>query len=276
MNVKLVSADSFEIDQLVSTYNSARTDYLVPMPMDKAGMVEYIRIFNIDLSQSLVALNDSHLAGLGLLGIRKNQSWITRLGLSAKMRGRGIGEKLVKGLLKNSDRLNIPVNTVEVIKDNQPARKLFRKLGFRAKRELVILRRPPKSGRRPNSTCIPLKHSEILRVIRQRTDTPTWINQSKTFTQLRNLDGFKIAQNKQICASVIYQVSSNHISRLVFNILKGELARPMQELLSHLHQRYPHHTVTVENIPVQNPHLPVFKNQGYHEVFRRIEMQRDI
>lgn len=143
MPITLIPADRFTIEELTEAYNQTRVDYMVPMPMNAAKLRDYVHNYHIDLEQSLVAVEDDTILGLGMLGVRDNRSWITRLGLVANQRGKGIGELVMRGLLSNSDDCGIEKNILEVIKGNMPAHQLFRKLGFKDLRELLILRRPP-------------------------------------------------------------------------------------------------------------------------------------
>ena len=130
MSIELVKASSYSIEELTESYNQTRVDYMVPMPMNAARLAEYIHIYDIDLEQSLVALDGEQMLGLGMLAVRKGRSWITRLGLVANTRGKGIGRKVMEGLLANSEALSIPLTMLEVIKGNEPAHNLFRSLGF--------------------------------------------------------------------------------------------------------------------------------------------------
>ena len=77
----LVPANHFTYEQLVDAYNQTRIDYVVPMPMNVARMREYSRVYDIDLARSVVALEDNIMQGLGMLGVRDNRTWITRLGV---------------------------------------------------------------------------------------------------------------------------------------------------------------------------------------------------
>jgi ribosomal protein S18 acetylase RimI-like enzyme len=274
MTLKLVSASNFDLDQLTTAYNSARADYLVSMPMKPSGLADYIQIYDIDLSQSLVALDEGQLVGLGMLGIRNNKSWITRLGLRAKARTKGIGQAIVKGLLENSDRLAIPLNMLEVIKGNQPARLLFLKLGFIEMRELVILERPAKLGAPPQGSCIQMDQREIMILLNQRSNSHAWTNQTESIKKVKNLFGFHVVQNHERIGWIIYQITERKISRLVFKTIKGDPVKIMYSLLAHLHFRHPKHTVYTENIPSEDPRLPAFIQHGYREVFQRLELHR--
>ena len=46
-------------------------------------------------------------------------------------------------------------------------------------------------------------------------------------------------------------------------------------MLANLHNQFPILDTHVENITVDDPHLPAFEELGYLDAFRRIEMYRD-
>lgn len=273
MTFRLVPANQFKLEQLVAVYNQSRQDYMVPMPMSATRLEEYIRIYDIDLAQSLVAIEGDDLIGLGMLGIRGHRSWITRLGLRAGNRSRGIGRAMVKGLLENSDQLTIPKNMLEVIKGNQAARRLFHKLGFRESRELLIMRRTAKQAPKPGRDCIPIKQDEMHKLLLARKMPQAWTNQTESLAQVENKCGFQIV-DQNLHGWMIYQVSPKMISRLVMRTSRGDPAETADHLLAHLHSRHPGLPAQVENIPASDQRLPALKKHGYVEVFRRIEMVR--
>lgn len=47
---------------------------------------------------------------------------------------------------------------------------------------------------------------------------------------------------------------------------------PAQPLLHHVHKTYPNQDTKIENVPEKDRHWPAFRQMGYLEVFRRIEM----
>ena len=81
MTIELISAAKFTIQELTDLYNQTRVDYLVPMPMSAERLAEYIRDFDVDLARSCVArAAHGQVLGLGMLGVRDDKAWITRLG----------------------------------------------------------------------------------------------------------------------------------------------------------------------------------------------------
>lgn len=274
MSIKLVTADKYTVQELTDIYNQTRVDYMVPMPMNAARLSEYIHLYDVDLQKSLVALTDDQVAGLGMLAIRPNRSWNTRLGLIANQRSKGLGTVLMQGMLENSDQLGIETSMLEVIHGNLPAHKLFIKLGFKEQRELLILRRAPADVPPPDTEANWIEHEDAIRLLDTRTDHQAWTNQTESLAKAKGISCFEIHTPKGGYGWLIFQRTLFNLSRLMFNTENGDPAEIMSELLRHLHQTYPNLDTYTENIPADSPHLPAFKELGYIEAFRRIEMHR--
>jgi ribosomal protein S18 acetylase RimI-like enzyme len=274
MTIELVRADIYSVEELTEAYNHTRVDYMVPMPMNAAKLREYIHLYNVHLDKSLVAKNNGNIVGLGMLAVRPNRSWITRLGLVANSRGKGDGEALMRGLLQNSDDLGIEKNLLEVIHGNLPAQKLFQKLDFHEKGELLILRRAPKEMAMPSTKVNWLEQSEAIPLLLARSQEQAWTNQTESLEKARGLVGFTIITPTGGRGWMIFQRTLFNLSRLMFMTQDGDPVEIMRELLRHLHHNYPNLDTYTENIPADDPHLPAFYEIGYFEAFRRIEMHR--
>ncbi|MBZ0277810.1 MAG: hypothetical protein K8I60_16810, partial [Anaerolineae bacterium] len=73
---------AYSYKELADIYNQTRTDYIVPMPMNARKMEEYVKSYDVDMNASIVVYDhENELAGLGMLGIRGDRAWITRLGV---------------------------------------------------------------------------------------------------------------------------------------------------------------------------------------------------
>src|SRR6266508_3344946 len=68
-SVRLLPASQFTIEELTSAYNLTRVDYLVPMPMNAARLAAYVNVYNVDMERSWVAVDDSQMLGLAMLGV---------------------------------------------------------------------------------------------------------------------------------------------------------------------------------------------------------------
>lgn len=272
-SAELVSADQFTIEELTDAYNETRVDYMVPMPMNVARLREYIHLYQLDLSQSLVVVDEGEKVGLGMLGVRPGRSWITRLGLIASTRGKGVGKLLMTGLLDNSDELGIEKTILEVIHGNDPAHRLFKKFGFEDQRELVILRRAPAEVAAPESEITWMEIDECIQRLETRQEPIAWTNQTESLQNAKGVAGFKIETSDGRRGWLVFQRTLFNLSRLMFQT-DDDSQEVMKELLGHLHSHYPNVDTYTENIPALDPHMPAFEDFGYLEAFRRVEMYR--
>lgn len=276
MKIHLVPTSDFTVEELTAAYNQTRVDYIVPMPMNVAKMHEYIHLYNINLDESLVALENNNVLGLGMLGIRGNNtiSWITRLGLLAESRGKGVGKMLLGGMLDNSDALGIEHNVLEVIVGNKPAHNLFKKYGFKDDRYLMILRRAPMEVEEPTTKAHWMERGEIIYHLKRREGFQAWTNQTESLARAKGVTGFKIELVNGGIGWMVFQRTLFNLSRIMYKTRNGDPNEIMKELLRHLHATYPNVDTYTENIPRDDKHLKGFVEMGYIEAFRRMEMHR--
>lgn len=276
MPINLVKASQYSVEDLTEAYNQTRVDYMVPMPMNAARLAEYIHVYDVDLDQSLVALDRDQVIGLGMLAVRENRSWITRLGLVANSRGKGTGKALMEGLLANSEALGIPKTMLEVIKGNDPAHKLFLKLGFQNTGELLILRRAPKPTEPSTAKVYPMNRGDIIFHLNNRPKMAAWTNQTESLAQVKGVNGFHVYLEDGSHGWMVFQRTLFNLSRLIFGSSDGDPVVVMREMLNHLHSQYPEIDTYTENIPADDPHLPALEELGYIEAFSRVHMFRRV
>ena len=273
--IKLIPADQFTIEELAAIYNQTRVDYMVPMPMNAARLAEYIATYDVKLEHSLVATTtDGEKLGVIMLGVRKGRAWITRLGVLPNTRRGGIGKALFEGLLKQSARLSIDFHMLEVIKNNIPAHQLFLKFGFREIGELLVLRRSPLT--QPQDPVVAdaqrLDRADALVLVGHDRGTQPWTNQSESLFNAKEVSGLRLTLADGSRGWLVYQRQKFLLTRFAFKTEAGDPARVTYALLSHLHHQYPRLDTQIENIKINDPHLPAFYEMGYIESFRRIEM----
>ena len=274
---RLVPADTFTIEQLTAAYNQTRVDYMVPMPMNAARLAEYIHVYDVDIGQSVVAVDGEQILGLGMLGVRPDHVWVTRLGVLPVRRRRGVGEAILLYLLAAAERNGVSLITLEVIKDNFPAYNLFIKWGFQETRELIILRRPPgPSASVPAGEFRWLEREEALQLAGTRPFPLSWINDTPSLANADHVMGLDVTLPGVHRGWLAFQEQKFILARLTFRTLEGDPKAVGQALLAYLYQRYPAIDTNVENVAIANPHLPAFLEAGFVESFRRIEMYRQL
>jgi ribosomal protein S18 acetylase RimI-like enzyme len=274
--ISLLPASQFSLEQLVAIYNRTRVDYLIPMPMNAARLAEYIHAYDVSLENSLVAVQDGETLGVAMLGIRPGRAWITRLGVIPDTRRRGTGQALMNGLLEEAEKLGLHFSMLEVIKNNTPAHQLFLKLGFYEVGELLVLRRSPTHSP-PNPIVAEaqrLERSEALDLVGRDRGTQPWTNQSESLFNAQDVSGLRLMLPDGSEGWLVYQRQKFTLTRFVYKTESGDPVIMAHAFLSHLHAQYPRLDTQLENIQVNDPHLPAFYAMGYMEAFGRIEMWR--
>ncbi len=269
---RLVSATHFSSAQLARIYSAARVDYIVPMSMNAEALEAYLRHYDLDLEASFVALNaaDQEM-GIGMLGLRDQRAWITRLGVLPDQRGQHVGQLLVDQLINAARENGAAQVQLEVIEGNEPARRLFLKAGFRDLRRLLVIHRPP--GEVTDSLAFESARlgSEAAReCLASRPAGASWIDENASLLNLGRLVGLRVRLPSGEAGWVVFQEADFQLSHLVFG---SEDVRVALALLQAVHQCYPLHDSRVENLPLTSPLWTVFQQVGYLESFRRIEMQ---
>jgi ribosomal protein S18 acetylase RimI-like enzyme len=280
MTIEIVPADRFTMQELTDLYNQTRVDYLVPMPMNAERLAEYVHDFDIDLHQSCVACGaGGQVLGLSMLGIRCQRAWITRLGVLPSARRTGAGSALMDQMLKNAEALGAEETQLEVIKNNEPAYKLFLKMGFYESDTYLVMRHAPRPIMNPLPGEVQWLDSEkALKKLAAYPRHLTWVNAFESMRNSPNTEGLRLHLPNGSSGWLVYRNTKftlrSTLSHLIIHTEQGNPQEIGTGLLSHLHTRFPHHDTYAENILENDPHLPAFQTLGYFTNFARIEMRR--
>jgi len=270
-----VPCSQYNFAELAELYNQSRVDYIVPMPMNARRMEAYVTSYDIDLDESVVVFEGEGLmAGVGMLGLREDRAWITRVGIIPDRRGHHLGRFLMETLIDHARAQSCRLVQLEVIKGNIPAHRLFLKLGFRETRELLVIRRPPGKPTIPlteEMTMTPLTPEEVQRGALQGSGG-SWIEEPASLLKVGNLRGLRVELASGASGWAVYQHSPLQIAHLALHTPAPARDELMLALLYHLHNLHPLLDTKVENTPALDLRWPLFQQMGYVEAFRRIEM----
>ena len=279
MTLEIIPADAFTIQELTDLYNQTRVDYLVPMPMNADRLNEYVKDFDVDLHQSCVACDtNGQVLGLSMLGFRHQTAWITRLGVLPAARRTGAGSALMNSMLANAEKLGAKETHLEVIRNNEPAYKLFLKNGFVEKDTYLVMRHAP----RPITASMHgevtwLNFDEALEKLASYPHHLTWINACESMHNSPNTEGLHIRLPNGDSGWLVYRNTKftlrSTLSHLIMHTEQGDAEEVGIQLLSYLHTHYPHHDTYAENIHEKDRHLPAFQSLGYFTNFSRVEMR---
>lgn len=276
MSLTLLSAKQFSIEELTEAYNMARVDYLVPMPMSAARLAEYMRVYDIDLSRSVVAVLDDEVVGINLLGVRDGRSWITRMGVSPKSRRQNAGGSMMDYLLDKSADAGHDLCILEVIHGNEPAHRLFLKKGFCETRELLILRRPPKATIGVEGCSYSwLESAQAIKALSEYPGLLAWTNQPETYLNSGDAVGLRCELPQGDRGWIVFRKQRFNLSHFVLHTEKGDAVKVGLALLQKVYERFSKMDTHTENIASDDVHLPALWELGFVEAFRRIEMYRE-
>lgn len=285
--MKLVPAPYFSLEQLAAAYNETRVDYIVPMPLTVERLRRYTTIYDVDLNRSCAAIEkggaEELILGLGMLGVRPGRGWITRLGVLPSGRRKGTGRAIMEYLLAGAVECTVSATWLEVIKGNTPAHELFRRLGFAETRELIVARRPPdyhaqteRTGRGDVRHIRTYNREGALALLEQRRGRPNWLNEIESFGKAGDLSALSLSTSRGGRGWVTFQVSLLRLTRIVVEVTLGDPAVVCAALLHTLHSYYPTQEGISENVPADDPIWPGYRQAGYVESFRRIEMVKEM
>ncbi|MEZ4594201.1 MAG: GNAT family N-acetyltransferase [Chloroflexota bacterium] len=273
-------ASEFTFEQLTDAYNETRVDYLVPMPMNVARLMEYCRVYDVSLDHSCVAIEDDVMLGLGMLGVREGRGWITRLGVLPAGRRKGTGSALMHGLVSAAERESLDMMWLEVIKGNDPAQFLFRKFGFTETRELIVARRSPKAQINEAifdkvKRITTLNHEDAIILLSHREERPNWLNETESQQNVRNLSALLVELKNGGRGWVTYHAGLLQLTRLIVEVTVGDPTEVTEAVLTVLHQRHKRQDAIAENLCEDEKWLG-YQKVGYFDSFRRIEMKRPL
>jgi ribosomal protein S18 acetylase RimI-like enzyme len=141
--LSLVAADQFDLDALTCAFNRGFEHYHVPLTQTPHTLASMIHANDVSLADSLVALDPAGgPAGIGLLALRAPRGWIAGMGVAPEWRGRGNGQALLTRLIARGRALGLSLLQLEVLDENEPARRLYSRLGFLEQRPLLVFNGP--------------------------------------------------------------------------------------------------------------------------------------
>ncbi len=274
---KLVATSRFSTDELVEIYNAGRTDYIVPMLTDAEHLQNYIRMYDIDLDASVVIL-DSHNqpAGIGMLGVRGDRCWITRLGITPERREGGMGTCMMQALIAAARERHARLIQLEVIEGNDPAHRLFLRCGFKELRRLMVVRRPtgalPVEKLPPWASVSHLIHDEIWECLVQRDTDESWVTENASLAKIEALQGLRVILASGDSGWIIFRCQDAEMTHVVWKTTATQQEQLLPALLYHLHSLHPEYSAKIENFPVNDHSWVTLQQFNYIEEFRRVEM----
>jgi ribosomal protein S18 acetylase RimI-like enzyme len=128
------SLSSVSLAEITDTFNEAFSDYYIKLQLTEPAMALKLRSENIDLSYSIGAFDGGKLRGFILHGVDNVRGVKTvynaGTGVVPAYRGQRLTEQLYKAVLPGLQKEGMVHHQLEVIEQNEPAKRVYEKIGF--------------------------------------------------------------------------------------------------------------------------------------------------
>jgi GNAT superfamily N-acetyltransferase len=139
MDFDLKPASDYPTLDLLNHLNLAFEGYVVPVNFNLVQLLTMLRRDSIDLTSSRVLLADGQPVGVALIARRGWSSRLAAMGIAKEYRGQGNGTWFMEKLIEEARERNDHEMNLEVIEQNEPAVRLYKKEGFQTIRKLIGL-----------------------------------------------------------------------------------------------------------------------------------------
>ena len=171
--------------------------------------------------------------------------------------------------------MSIPSGSKSLKATNLP-HLLFTDLGFQETRELIVARRPPNPTNElpahvKYKSVTPLDHEDAIILLSHRKERPNWLNEIETFHHVKNLSALVVELENGGRGWVTYHAGLLQLTRVIVEVTVGDTVEVTAAILHMLHHRHKRQDTITENL-FDEVQYQGFREAGYFEAFRRIEM----
>lgn len=259
-------ASSLDHAQLAALFTAGYEGYWFPIELDAAGFEQIAAVSDLDLESSRVASVDGVPVGICVLGVREDQGWIGGMGVVPERRREGIGEALMQAVLASARALGLRRVTLEVLEQNDPARRLYERLGFTGTRTLGVWTLPGEAG--SVTAARPIEVDAALETIAAARNAPEpWQRADGTLRRFRERDTFTEALGLD-GGAVVYRLRDGRASIVQLAATAPPVAR---ELLAAV--AVGASGVTFLNVPSDDPAVVALQELGGTCAARQHELE---
>ena len=139
MDFDAAPASDYPVPDLVKLLNRGFEDYSISIRFTDDMFLNMLRKDGIDLAHSRVLIADDQACGIALIARRSalRASRLAAMGIAKETRSKGAGSWFMKELIEQACERGDQELVLEVIEQNEPAVRLYRKYGFETVRRLV-------------------------------------------------------------------------------------------------------------------------------------------
>ncbi len=277
--IRILPAADLPRRSFIEALNAAYADYHVPINMTRRSFEALVARESIRLEFSAAAVFGRRVVGTGMLGVRGRRGWIGGMGVLPRLRRRGIGRRMMHYLIDQANQLGLERLQLEVITENEGAYALYEPLGFKRRRKLLIIERPPGYVHGTPTATSPGLHIEAQppeQLFERLPCLPTvprsWQCEVESLRPaIDQIDGLAAIDeaNGQVAGVCLY---SGDAYRIGLAELVATCPEVGDALLAYVIGLYPLARMSCINLPEDDPMLPVYMAAGFGETLAQYEM----
>jgi GNAT superfamily N-acetyltransferase len=213
--VRLVSADALELPAIATLFNAAFSDYTVPLQLDEAALREHLDFNDVDLESSCIAMEESPVA-FALIARRGAAAWVGGMGTAPGSRRRGLGERALVGGLEAATARNCRAAWLEVIAENEPAIRLYRRLGFEVVRDLIVWSLPANGDSPPVSRQVDPQVAHAW-IVANRESREPWQRSDESLARIGAAavpQGLVVERDGEVAAAMVFRQKADTVTAL--------------------------------------------------------------
>ena len=230
-----------------------------------------VRMEDLDLGQSFLASNGEEFVGFAFFGLRSRDVWCGGLGIVPKFRGRGLSKLLMSEFVARARCCGATRVRLEVLTRNTPAIRLYKQIGMRITRDLLILERV--SGESGTTDRIVELHEADPDVMLRHYDRLhswrlSWQRQLQSLLSADNIDAVCLGDRDKPDAYALLVTRPDGITQVID--LAAATVNDAEALAVGITWKFG--AMRVVNEPEESPFIAALTRHGFAEVERQHEM----
>lgn len=273
--------------ELYKVFTAAFSDYVFPFALTEDQFVNHLQLNGVDLSRTVGCFEADALIGFSLNGFGdwkgKPTVYDAGTGVLLSHRRQGVSEAMFEMMIPIFKDQGIEQFLLEVITANDPAIRLYEKLGFERMRELSLMELEGELGSTPADDSITIveidnPNWEDLCVLWDKGGRPSWQNSIDAVTRIAHLRTIAGAFIDGRCVGyVAYSSKYGRIAQLAVDAAhrhQGIAHRLLEKVQA---DAVPGYALQVINIDTAiDGGVRFFENLGFKERLRQYEMLKEI
>ncbi|MCY1721899.1 GNAT family N-acetyltransferase [Prolixibacteraceae bacterium Z1-6] len=265
--------EKLTISELTVLFNKSFADYFVKIEFTPDLLKEKIYSEDIQLDKSVGVFLNNEPTGFILHAIRNNRAYNAGTGVIPAFRGNNATCKMYDFILPILKKAGVSEIELEVIQQNTPAIKSYRKIGF--EKENILKCFEGKINASPVNKHIKVKETtdtDFAHLEKWWNWKPTWQYSTETIKKSSSYKVFCAFLNNRICGYMVANLNSGRVAQFAVNPANRNQGIATA-LLQHLSDLY-NGQLTINNVDGEQPEsLSFLTNRSLNPFLTQYKMK---